>query len=213
MALFRLRGRYGRAAALVFTILGPIPALLGGCADLSVAQRAGVGIGTAALAVSPSAEVEQTYYLGSFDPQEQLPPAVYRIRVRGQSSVLNATKFASSWVPAEVVDSLNRNISFTGKTSDVGYGSGGDASDLKDAGRGLVVFGPEGFREAPRGHRLVIIMGSSPETVEQAFSSALGTVAQVRYGDTGAELDRTMFARLTVLHSDKERLRVLTRQP
>jgi hypothetical protein len=187
---------------------------LAGCAGLNDWQRFGVSAGVGTLAMTPSADVSQTYYLGSFDPQEQLPPAVYRIRVRGQSSVLNRTRFASSWVPAEVVDSLNRSIKFDKTTDEVAFG--GTANPQTDpalSGRGLVVFGPEGFREAPRNHRLVVIMGSSPEKVEQAFASALGTVAQVKFGDTASDLDRRMFERLTTLHTEQERLRTLLRTP
>ena len=38
---------------------------------------------------------------------EQVPPSVYRVRVKGQASFLSATKFASGWVPADLVDSLS----------------------------------------------------------------------------------------------------------
>ncbi|RZT10409.1 hypothetical protein SAMN05216319_1133 [Duganella sp. CF402] len=160
--------------------------------------------------MTPSAEVEQVYYLGSFDPQEQLPPAIYRIRVRGQSSILNSTRFASGWVPAEIVDSLNRNITVDARTGDVTTSEKEPKSTLSDTGRGLVLFGPEGFREAPRGHRLVILMGSNPEVVEQAFSSALGSIAQIKFGESGGELDRKLFSQLTALHADKERLKAVT---
>lgn len=210
----RISLRGGCTSARPAWVLACLPFLLGGCAGLNDWQRAGVSAGVATLSMTPSADVSQTYYLGSFDPQEQLPPAVYRIRVRGQSSILNATRFASSWVPAEVVDSLNRSIADDPKSGVVRYRGGAqNSSDLKSAGRGLVLFGPEGFREAPRDHRLVVIMGSSPEKVEQAFASALGTVAQAQFGDTAVNLDRQMFERLTTLHGEKERLRALLRTP
>ena len=35
-------------------------------------------------AVTPSHEIQQIYYLGAFDPQGQVPPTVYRIRVHGK---------------------------------------------------------------------------------------------------------------------------------
>lgn len=201
------RAVLGVLSILVFTT---------GCAGLTPAQRGGAALLTGSLAITPSADVEQTYYLGSFDPQGQLPPAVYRIRVRGQSSILNTTRFASSWVPAAVVDSLSRTIAVDAKDGAVTFGGSAAAdstSALTSSGRGLVMFGPEGFREAPRGHRLVVIMGANPEVVEQAFSSALGAVAQVKFGESGNELDQTLFARLVLLSSEKERLRAIGGQP
>jgi len=53
------------------------------------------------------------------------------------------------------------------------------------------------------------MMGSNPEAVEQAFSNALGTVAQARLGEGAAELDKTMFLRLTAVQKDRQRLQTL----
>lgn len=191
--------------AIVSLALGALT----GCESLTVAQRAGIGWASVG-STTPNADLQQTYYLGSFDPRGQLPPAIYRVRVRGQSSILNQTRFASSWVPAEVVDSLTGSISVNMSDGTVSAArDGASKSTLEGAGRGLVLFGPEGFREAPRGHRLVVIMGSNPEQVEQAFSSALGTVAKVRFGQSGGALDRDLFARLTELASEREQLKAL----
>lgn len=181
-----------------------------GCSTANMALRnRQVGGTLAALAVTPNADIEQTYYLGSFDPQDQVPPAIYRIRVRGQSSILNQTRFASSWVPAEVVDALTGSISFKDKDSLAVQAGTVDPGKGLSVGRGMVMFGPEGFREAPRNHRLVIIMGSDPEQVEQAFSSALGTIASVKFGQSGADVDRTIFDLLLKLSEEKDSLRVL----
>ena len=83
--------------------------LLAGCGHFSERERwmGGLALGTAYLAASPSNEIEQVYYIGIFDPQEQLPPQVYRIRVRGQASAFSRTRFASGWVRAEIADSLS----------------------------------------------------------------------------------------------------------
>lgn len=179
--------------------------LLQGCGT-SVPQR-NLGAATVMAALSPSAEIEQTYYLGSFDPRDQLPPAIYRIRVRGQSSILNATRFASSWVPAEVVDSLTGSLAIDAKSGRVSLErQDGSVSSLADAGRRLMLFGPEGFREAPTGHRLVVIMGGDPQMVEQAFAEALGSVAQVKFGRVGVPLDRDVFALLLALGQEREQL-------
>lgn len=201
----------GRAVAAALAV-----AVLTGCSGMEVATRNSLyATAIATAAVTPSADIEQTYYLGSFDPRDQLPPSIYRVRVRGQSSILNRTRFASSWVPAEVVDALTGSIQIdTGKGS--GSGSVRLASDptaaktsLEGAGRGLMLFGPEGFREAPRGHRLVVIMGATPEEVEQAFASALGTVAKVKFGRSGASLDKEAFGLLIELGQEREQLKTL----
>lgn len=51
---------------------------------------AGWAVGAAAVTVvgaqTPSQSIEQTYYVGVFDPKEQIPPALYRLTVRGQAS-------------------------------------------------------------------------------------------------------------------------------
>jgi hypothetical protein len=156
--------------------------------------------------MTPNADLEQTYYLGSFDPQDQIPPAIYRIRVRGQSSLLSTVRFASSWVPAEVVDALTGAISIDPKTGALDVNDDARVSGIAN-GRGLVMFGPEGFREAPRNHRLVIVMGTSPDTVQQAFASALGTVAKVRSGESSVAFDRNIIDVLSGLSAEKSDLR------
>ncbi len=164
--------------------------------------------------LTPTADVQQTYYLGSFDPRSQLPPAIYRIQIRGQSGLLNATRFASGWVPADVVDSLTGSIGINAKTGSVTTAKpGGDPFALDGVGRGLVMFGPEGFREAPRNHRLVVILGSSPEDVEQAFASALGTVAKVKFGQSGAALDSELFSLMLKLGQERDQLKALAAEP
>ena len=65
---------------------------------------------------------------------------------------------------------------------------------LPGDGRRLMQFGPEGFRSAPKDHRLVILMGASPETVEQAFASALGSVALAANGASGPTTVRWIFS-------------------
>mgnify|MGYP003575554489 CR=1 FL=1 len=183
-------------------------ASLAGCGSLTVAQRnqvAGLVAATVG-STTPNADLEQTYYLGSFDPQDQIPPAIYRIRVRGQSSLLSSVRFASSWVPAEVVDALTGAISIDPKSGALDVNNDARVSGIA-SGRGMVMFGPEGFREAPRNHRLVIVMGTSPDTVQQAFASALGTVAKVRSGESSVAFDRNIIDVLSGLSSEKNDLR------
>src|SRR3954454_10006055 len=60
------------------TLLGLVALLTqGGCAtpaQTALLIGAGVGATTATLAQAPGEEMEQIYYLGCFDPQEQIPP-------------------------------------------------------------------------------------------------------------------------------------------
>lgn len=138
-----------------------------------------LGIGLVAGSLIPATTFEQTYYLGIFDPREQVPESFYRIRVRGQSSFFNtSTRYASGWVPAGLVDTLATRFDFDNTTGNVAYPErGNDNSSLK-LDRRLVLFGPEGFREAPANHRLVIIMGANPHAFFEAVNSVLSDVGQ-----------------------------------
>lgn len=179
-----------------------------GCSALSVAQRNTlIGVGAVALAGrSPSSDLEQTYYLGTFDPQDQLPPALYRLRVRGQASFLSGVEFASGWVRAELVDSLTGSKELTEANPFMKAQGTPTADSGLVTGRRLVMFGPEGFREAPRNHRLVVVMGSSPAKFFEGIDSAMATVALARHGESGAALDKELFGTLLRLQAERERL-------
>ena len=166
------------------------------------------GMGVGILGVTPSSNLEQIYYLGVFDPQDQLPPTMYRVRVRGQGSALNSTRYASGWVRAELIDSLSTVAKFDSKDSDSGVSVTRAGSDTTAhlTGRRLVMFGPEGFREAPKDHRLVVVMGSSPEKFFGAVDEALGVVAAATQGNSGADLERGLFREVLRLRTERERL-------
>jgi len=63
-------------ALMVLALLG----LSSGCSSTRDIIAAGIG-GVAFLAHSPNNEIEQIYYLGVFDPQEQVPPTVFLSRL------------------------------------------------------------------------------------------------------------------------------------
>lgn len=157
-------------------IISTVCCVCNGCSTPgeTIALAAG---GTALAGTMPGNQLEQIYYLGVFDPYEQLPPAVYRIRVRGQASAISLMKFGSGWVHASVADSLNTDIGFD---PSAGFGEGLTVKQKSSSqgpinpGRRLVLFGPEGFREAPKDHRLVIVMGSSPEDYFKAIDKTMG---------------------------------------
>jgi hypothetical protein len=182
--------------------------LLGGCGLDPSTRNPLIGAGVFALGLTPTTNLEQVYYLGVLDPQDQVPPTLYRVRVRGQASALNFTRYASGWVHADLIDSLASTVKFAGKELNDGVKVDADPAGAKTftPGRRLVMFGPEGFREAPASHRLVIAMGSSPEKFFDAVDQALGNVAAVTQGFSGADLERGLFKELFRLRSERERL-------
>lgn len=188
--------------------LAMVSAISAGCGSVPATNTT---LGLTATTVTshvPSNAIRQVYYLGVFDPRDQVPPTIYRVRAHGQASALARTRFASGWVRAELVDSLSGQVSLPGETVNSG-GTGGTGDkggttstverDLGTlAGRRLVMFGPEGFREAPRNHRLVVVMGSDPEAFFAAVDQALGVVAQVTQGTSaGPEIEKALFADLS----------------
>ena len=237
------------------------PLLMG--ASCSPIEIAGGVVGVTALgAYAPAHEIEQTYYIGTFDRQGQLPPEFYRITVRGQASIISSARFGSGWVPAQLVDSLAGQVvqKHDNGAKQKGEDAGGEKGEIcvevhisldelqaaagqepepqktkkedepqgsgeadeqseeeaqetptakaevctKDQGtpslvdlqegRALVQFGPEGFRTAPREHRLVIVMGASPEAFFSAIDQSLGTVARIQQIQRQEAASRELFA-------------------
>lgn len=169
---FRGRGHVVLALALA--------SLVSGCSMLE-GLLAGAGVSTVVGARSPSHEIEQVYYLGVFDPDDQVPPSLYRLTVRGQASFISAVQFASGWVPAHLVDSLETRIQFKEKSTELEFTTGDPSRQAKlTPGRRLMLFGPEGFREAPANHRLVIVMGSNADTYFESIEKVLGAVAAAK---------------------------------
>jgi hypothetical protein len=73
-------------------------------------------------------------------------------------------------------------------------------------GRRLIQFGPEGFREAPANHRLVIVMGSSPDKFFEAIDETLGNVARVTNESGDLALREKLFQALLETQTNKEKL-------
>jgi hypothetical protein len=154
-----------------------------------------------------TSEIEQIYYLGVLDPQDQVPPEIYRVRVHGQASFIGLTKFASGWVPAQAIDSLSSTVQFDKDSRQAKITpASADERAVLQTGRRLVMFGPEGFREAPKDHRLVVVMGSDPEGFFEAIDQSLGIVAQAQNDQRNDTLTRQLFEQLVVLKSERERL-------
>ena len=193
-------------AILLILVIGVPQA---GC-DLTGAVIGSVVGTTVFTGLSPSHSLEQIYYLGVFDPQEQISPSIYRVTVRGQASALSQMNFASGWMPAQLVDSLNTNIGIDRETGQITLAKG-EEDHLADieTGRRMVLFGPEGFREAPRNHRLAIVMGSSPEKYFQAIDEALGKVAEVRHEQLHGKVRDQLVQTLIALTNEEKRLKDL----
>jgi hypothetical protein len=72
------------------------------------------------------------------------------------------------------------------------------------------MFGPEGFREAPRDHRLVVVMGSDPSVFFSAVDEALGSVAAVTQGtNEGPSIEKALWTDLARVRLHGQRLNVL----
>lgn len=186
------------AAAIIVLVLS-------GCNTEQVVV--GTAVVTGVGSVVPSNEIEQIYYLGVFDPHEQIPPTIYRVRVRGQASSLSRTKFASGWVRSELIDSLGTQIAFNDKTRQLEFKKESDSTlDKLQTGRRLMLFGPEGFREAPKDHRLVIVMGQSPEDFFNAIDQSLGVISQAQAEQRNSNLNRLLFEALVHVENEQENL-------
>jgi hypothetical protein len=191
----------GRLILLVVVVLSSAA-----CANMGGTVGAIVGT-TLAGAASPTHEVEQIYYLGVFDAREQLPESIYRITVKGQASFLSFVKFGSGWVPAAVVDSLGGKVQLSAEAATQGLtiaAPHAEAVANLQTGRRLVLFGPEGFREAPRDHRLVIVMGTSPENFFNAIDTALGDMAQIQLERDSGGLQRELMQALADLRGSQK---------
>ncbi len=130
----------------------------------------------AGAAIAPSNEIEQIFYLGVFDSQGQVPQTIYRIRIHGQASMLNSMKFGSGWVKSDLIDSLTSQAEIVNQSNSLS----GDNEKIFDeqlgidSQRKLIAFGPEGFRVSPKNHRLVVVMGSSPDAFFSSVDRVLG---------------------------------------
>jgi hypothetical protein len=184
----------------------------GGCNAAGSDAAIGVSVlgGTLLLSQAPGQELEQVYYLGIFDPREQLPNQVYRVTVHGQASAISGMKFGSGWLPASLVDSLATQAKFEAG-SDVASVATTQPDQFAhlETGRRLMLFGPEGFREAPKDYRLVIVMGASPEAFFNAIDSSLGAISAVRQAKSNTDVVRQLADARSRLQDEQDALNEL----
>ena len=143
--------------------------------------------------------------------------------MHGQASFISFVRFASGWVPAKFIDSLASDVSF-GEEKSTAIEFDTAASDKLSelvTGRRLILFGPEGFREAPKDHRLVVVMGTSPDDFFAAIDESLGTIAQLRAAQAQrdeadtmerGQLDREMFKALAHVKDQRKQLEALRKE-
>ena len=178
---------------------------LTGCNSLPQNIALGTVVATGVGAMVPGHEIEQIYYLGSFDPQEQVPPALYRVRVRGQASIISWMRFGSGWVPADLIDSLGSSVEINKSDGKIVMTKAGNEQISKlTIGRRLMQFGPEGFREVPKQHRLVILMGSDPREFFKAIDEALGAVTTAKAAQDNNALNRLLFEAMITVKAEKQ---------
>lgn len=202
------------SALLVTALVGCIGTA--GCSTTGAIVAGVVGV-TVVGGQSPANELDQIYYVGVFDPQDQVPPQIYRLTVRGQASSFSNMKFGSGWVHASLIDSLETRATFDSDTGvpQIQTGRDGGKDDNNKplpgikTGRRLMMFGPEGFREAPRHHRLVIVMGASPQKFFQAVDSSLGLISRVQRDAVSPEVARDLFTERERLRSERTVLAAL----
>jgi hypothetical protein len=162
----------------------------------------------AGAAIAPSNEIEQIFYLGVFDSQSQVPQTIYRIRIHGQASMLNSMKFGSGWVKSDLIDSLTSQAEIVNQSNSLS-GDNGKIFDEQlgiDSQRKLIAFGPEGFRVSPKNHRLVVVMGSSPDAFFSSVDRVLGEQSKVHNTAVSQELVRLLFDSLTSVNAQKKSL-------
>lgn len=167
--------------------------------EKTIGLTAGLAVGTTLVGSrSPGHEIEQVYYVGMLDPQEQLPPTIYRLTVRGQASALSTVKFASGWVPANLIDTLNSSAGFSEDKLHPTFKSDDTTPLTLETGRRMVMFGPEGFRQAPKDHRLVMVMGAKADRFFQAMDEVLGSMGKVSVAEESDEFRKQL---LKEMHS------------
>jgi hypothetical protein len=201
----------GRIAIESLVLACLVASGLVGCGSAGGNFLLGAGLVTGFGAEAPSQELEQVYYLGIFDPQEQVPEAVYRLTVRGQASVYSGMRFSSGWVPAKFVDSLSTQIGSSDDPTTRPIIDKGDAELLANLkpGRRMMLFGPEGFRESPGDQRLVIVMGASPEAFFKAIDLSLGALAQAQAQRLPAQMAQNVGAAMLKAKAQQDALNAL----
>src|SRR5262249_33543461 len=119
------------------------------------------------------------------------------------------------WVPASVADSLTTKFELADSGPvKVSKEDPQNAPVSLKTGRRLILFGPEGFREAPRDYRLVIIMGSDPSKYFQTVTQVLEASAKTQGSAANNALVTQILILITSAETQKDDLqRILDELP
>ena len=107
---------------------------------------------------------------------------------------------------------LETRIQFKEKGTELEFTTGDASRQAKlTPGRRLMLFGPEGFREAPANHRLVIVMGSNADSYFESIEKVLGAVAAAKREQalTPEERQGDVIKRLLELSEEQGRIQRL----
>ena len=185
-------------------------AVISGCSTPAGTAALTGGVATGLISAAgraPAHEVEQIYYVGVFDPEEQVPRSIYRLRVHGQSSPLNKTRFASGWVPSKLIDAFGGQVSIdpNSQGSSVVTGISTNQEVLLPVGKRLWQFGPEASRESASAYRLVIVMGADPGAFFATVDKALGYTSDSAVKQVNAAVQANLYSVLASLVETTER--------
>ena len=157
------------------------------------------------LAGCAATRLNEYYYHGTYDPEAQLPQEVYRYRVNGFAGNFSSLKFASGWLPKDMVDPLDTQLKFD---KDDKIGTTSNTKGTFDSFRPLYIFGPEGFRKAPQDHRFCIVMSQNPEKIFQMAAKFSGRKSEQQLKNEQTVVNGLLERRKTAL----ERLLLLESQ-
>lgn len=106
--------------------------------------------------------VHTEHFLGVFDPSEQVPPELYRIKITGKAQWMSKVKYGSGWVPARQADLLVQDIRPDEQGKFTISGQNSDAVSMA-VRRRFFEIGPFAVATEPEDGRFVVVMSSDPD--------------------------------------------------
>lgn len=130
--------------------------------------------------------IHTIHYLGVFDPQDQVPPELYRIDISGRAGAFSNVKYGSGWVPARQADLLVQDI----RPDDQGRISvTGDETRTVSVTprRRFFEIGPFAVATEPDDGRFVVVMSADPDY----FFKKIGMLTRFGKDDSALATART----------------------
>jgi len=131
-------------------------------------------------------KVRTTHYLASFDPEDQVPPELYKIQIRGDASAFSNVKYGSGWVPASQADLLEVDVrqNDQGRVEITGNSAKGVSVTAR---RRFFEIGPAGVSTQPQDGRFVVVMSANPDY----FFQKLGMLTRFGKDDSAVDASKT----------------------